>query len=213
MNIHVASNLDDLERVREFRRTIFAYELDESIDRHSTNVFYERDGELVGAVRFTLRSDGPLEDEPPLCLPYWREEFEDHEISQCSRFAVTWAHRGTGVGPQLISHIYARILHEGVRLLFIDCTLPLVRYYRRLGFRHFRAAYRHPLLKAPIMPLVLFVGDLPHFIEVGSLLASMTPHDGAQRARSLVVSKPRAHALVDSPAQLGALADLQLCED
>lgn len=182
----------DLGRVQALRRQAFVVEqeldydeLDDEIDDYSTILLGERDGELVATMRVTRRSEGPLEDEAPLGLSLWSREFADTELFQASRLVVSATRRGTTDAVRMIEAAYRHVDAAGGRVCFADARPERVSLYERLGMRRLGPPYQHPALDHEYVPLVMLIGDQPHFRQVRSLLARLTERDQAGRARAV----------------------------
>lgn len=194
MNIEIrrANGQADEQGVHTLREQAFMVEqglaydrLEAEVDRHSTVLIAEHEGEVVASLRITRRSDGPLEDEHALMLPLWRKAFADAELFQVSRFVIEAARRGSALQLHLLTAAYEFIRAAGGRVCFLDCAPALVRYYQRIGFRRFAPAYVHATLGGEYTPLVMFIDDAPYFRRTHALLGRMAKVDGAQRARAL----------------------------
>ena len=164
----------DAQAITALRREIFELELGhaygamcDDLDEYSTNFVVEFRGEIIAGARFTVRADGPLEDEAELELEQWTQAFADTEIGQCSRLFVVRRHRGEGIVGDLAAQIHEVAMQRGVALVFVDAEPKLVDYYREHGFHAFRPGYVHRVLGHVYVPLVRFVGSGEPAMNVG----------------------------------------------
>jgi hypothetical protein len=88
-------------------------------------------------------------------------------MSVCSRLAVASEARGSVAMHLLFTTIYDYAITKGVHFCFVTCVPPLVRVFRRYGFREYALPIRDAAV-GQLHRLVLVLDDLAHLERVHS---------------------------------------------
>lgn len=142
----------------------------DSLDKSATLLNAEVDGELVGTLRINwghLREtiDSVWE---PFSLSRF-QSYQPNSFSFCSRLMMAPKFRTSGIFISLLRAAYCLGLEKGVLLNFIHCVPRHISFFEHLGFRR----YKDLIVDAnvgPQMPMVLFVEDVKHLMDVRSPL-------------------------------------------
>lgn len=118
LTIREADFILDGPDIREVRLTVFVteqrvpetLELDDR-DRHCVHVLAVLDGRVVGTARIDLASGGKI-----------------------GRVAVLAAHRGRGVGTELMRVLHRIAARRGLRSVWCHAQTSAAPFYRRLGY-------------------------------------------------------------------------------
>jgi GNAT superfamily N-acetyltransferase len=143
------------------------------------------EGQVVGSLRATLLSD--LDFPKPLITRFRMEEaierFGRSVICTTSRFIIARAYRGSRVSLRLMEAAYEDARMHGIRLNYGDCSLNLIHFYERMGYRAYGPAFEDPDYGVKAA-LLMLIGDRDRFRSVGSPLrraADCYPDDAEAR--------------------------------
>jgi hypothetical protein len=177
------------ERVFRFRHSVYCVEmglpltaaggrLTDAFDAYSTSLLLERDGVPVGTIRWTRRSDGPLEIEH---RPEWAERIsawaEHDEVADLTRLMVHRSLRGREALPQLVRAVVDACIDEGTRFLVFAGKIGAgERLYGQLGARR---------LDDQVLPYLVDGHVMGHYRLMGFDFAGDRPHIEACLDRAL----------------------------
>ncbi|MBS0367478.1 MAG: cyclic nucleotide-binding domain-containing protein [Proteobacteria bacterium] len=142
------------------------------VDEHATHLCLERDGQIIGSMRFLHG----LEHVPPawhvnLALEKFAQ-FPASHFAFSGRLLMLPAYRGSRGLLDLIRFAYQLGRSAGSRFDFISCNPHLVRFYEMMGYRRYCAYYEAPGLGFQV-PMVLVTDDIPHLQGIGSPFTSL----------------------------------------
>lgn len=114
----------------------------DELDKESAIVMVSCGGECVGTVRACWFSD-------PLVVARYHDVFPQSDypdvlpqhICVCSRLAVRPEERNTAVRNLLFCSIFDLGVARGTRICFATCAAPLLRVFRKYGFREVAPPY------------------------------------------------------------------------
>ncbi len=148
------------ERVYRLRYQIYVEEmkydlansermLQDKYDNYSTSFLAEIDGEDVGTIRYTAKTDGPLESEQQ--HESWRSYISSSErdpdvVCELARFLVRQDRRGTRVGVRLMYVARLHCMAVGTfRVYHFGKAGRVAAFYRKFGsYQYSRARPLHP---------------------------------------------------------------------
>ena len=118
----------------------------EEHDDHSWIVLAEDAGRCVGTSRMSFAADVDFDEAKRryFGFDHFAGLVPDRQLSTINRLVVAPEYRGSGLALQLFAASYATAARRGVELILGACELPLINYYRKLGFRPFGALANLP---------------------------------------------------------------------
>ena len=142
--------------------------LTDELDAEGEIVIVKDKGEVLGTVR-TNSLASPLAH-AKYCEVLGIQELPDMNLSRSvvsSRLATNAGHRRAVVRSMLFEKIYEHQLTRGTRHCFAVCAPPLVRMFRRYGFREY-AMPIHDAIAGTLHRTLLVLDDLDHLRGIHS---------------------------------------------
>lgn len=84
-----------------------------------------------------------------------------------TRLCTDLSHRNSHLGISLIKEAYKAGLEQHITINFSDCNEPLLKLFKRFGFREYTSPVVHPGFGL-IYPVVLLMEDTDHFTAIRS---------------------------------------------
>jgi CRP-like cAMP-binding protein len=185
----IAGNPDELEKICRFRYRVYVEELgfdppdadhsrkllrDAADDYSISYGLIDEDGNVLGSLRATRLSQSP--DPSPYIEKYHMEPaiaaFGLSSLVASGRFMLDPKLRH-GLSLQLMVRMaYEDGRRDGVRLIYLDCSPHLIRFYEGLGCRRYTAGFDDTFYGFKL-PILLPLGDREHFAAVRSPLAPL----------------------------------------
>ena len=86
-------------------------------------------------------------------------------ISTTSKLMIKKDFRKGRAVRELINTVFEFGIRQNIALDFINCNPPLVKFYRKIGYRLYRSNFMHPEF-GEVVPMVLFMHDYKYLKEV-----------------------------------------------
>jgi len=164
----------------DHRRGVFVEDLD---DQESLQFYCGDASDMLGVFRVTLLSRTMLSADlaSQLRIESFRENWGRSSLAYGSRLMSARKCRRTHVAAELICASYRPVRLAGTRFVVMYCKPSIAPLYEHFGFRSYAPPFVHPVSGVNV-PLVLLLGDTPHFEAIGSPLAQCavefaTDHD------------------------------------
>jgi N-acyl-L-homoserine lactone synthetase len=156
------------------------------LDAFSTSYALWSGSEVVGSLRLTYLTDVP--DIGPLlrqyCMGPALESFGLSPLCASSRFMFDERFAASKGVFRLMAAAYQDAVARGIRIVYGNCSPPLLSFYLHLGYRVYSAPFSDPSY-GPKVPLLMLGRDREQFHLVGSplrRLAALHPTDLEARA-------------------------------
>lgn len=177
MKVRIANSPQELAAIMRLRYEVNVGELNKSFlskdqsdlltdmrDTNAQNLYVEQDTQVVGTVRYSISSyNDYIKDH--YCV---RHPLFDLKFLIADRMVVRKDRRGMAIPVALTNQMYKTGLERGVHAALVECELPLVPFYERMGmikYDQIRRSYGTRAL------LYIDMLDIAHLRRVGSTFA------------------------------------------
>lgn len=183
----IATTEEEKEEIYRLRYEVYIEEMDgarrhtevdssqrrmrDDLDDQGVQFYIRQKGKVVGCVRVNLRRDGPWECEDRFELEKFAPAYPS-QIMMASRFAMHLGARGSALMMQLSCAVFQFSCEKEQCFVFLDCHPKLLPLYSRLGFRMYKAGFKHPKYTY-VIPMVFANGDIEHLQRIKSPLATI----------------------------------------
>jgi hypothetical protein len=152
-------------------------------DERSTILYAVVDGEVVGTVRIRHGRIGPYtpEEQAGFAPEMFEPVVHVEDTMLQDPFVIRDEHLGGPVRMQLFLACAQYAISEGVDLVFCACLAHLVRTYRRIGFRTYKAITTFP--EGIRVPMVAVVHDLDYLESIDAPLRVALESGGVELDR------------------------------
>jgi len=170
-----------LDRICKFRYQVYIKELGgaysgvdhqneyltDELDEHGVILYAEHEGKIVGTTRMNFGKFETFSDYWIRC--YDLDKFPDPDrICLHSKMMIEPEWRNSGLGIALLAKCTRILKKEGAQFCFLDCSVPLIPLYEKIGFRRYRENSPEDESLTNYVPLVNCVEDLPYYKAINS---------------------------------------------
>lgn len=188
--VHVAETRREVEAIYRFRYTVFVEELgrelggvdhenrwvhdDEDEKPYTHHAYTGTPEHITGSMRLRFWGPGSLpEHEQRLFCMSQIPGIENLAVAEGDRFMISRGLRGQLILPSMMRTMFDfLVVDRGADLVFCCCGPGLVRHYRKLGFRPYRAQPIHSP-EGLRVPLLAIPSDIEYARGQGSLLVPL----------------------------------------
>jgi hypothetical protein len=189
--VHKATTRSEREAIYRFRYTVFVKELGREIggvdhDQHwvcdeedekpyTIHAYTGTIENITGSMRLRHWEPGAVpQDEQRLFSMERVPGIEIYAVAELDRLMISRTLRGRLILPSMARTMYELLVGEmGTDLIFCCCAPGLVRHYRKIGLRPYRAKMIHSP-EGMRIPLMGVPSDLDYAKSQGSMLAPLT---------------------------------------
>jgi predicted GNAT family N-acyltransferase len=107
-------------------------------------------------------------------LAYFEENHLADKTGVISRFILHPSYRGTSSFKLMVKAVFKALLENDLSILLIDCALPLVPFYKKLGFLAYGVPFTHKDGMV-VAPMVLDANNKSGLLKINSVLLTAYP--------------------------------------
>jgi GNAT superfamily N-acetyltransferase len=154
------------------REAIFRFRGDDPLDREGCVIGAWVGPMLAGTVTLSFARDASTQRHLETRGIHTFRALDLSAVSVTTHLLVAPRFQSTGIGVALARYAYALARSEAMAVDLTECSLSLVAFFTRLGYRQYLENMPHPRFGA-VSPMMLLLGDYEHLRAVRSPLADL----------------------------------------